>query len=76
MIAYAQSSNQHQSTKGAHLISPIYTCTVGVINVSVPFAFRLRSVLCWVCVVQPCGLRWVCVGFAWGFHSMYCPFTV
>ena len=28
------------------------------------------------CVALPCGLCGVCVGFAWGFHSMYGSFTV
>ncbi len=34
-------------------------------KVSVPFAFRFAL-----------GNRAVCVGFAWCFRSMYCPFTV
>ena len=43
---------------------------------SVPFAFRLCSVLHAICVGVALGNRAVCVGFVWGFRSMYCPFTV
>ena len=56
----------------------LYTCryTRRHKRVCIPFAFRFACYLRGVCVGQLCGLRWVCVGFAWGFCSMYCPFTI
>ena len=46
------------------------------LKVSVPFAFRLHSVLHAICVALVLGYRSVCVGFAWGFRSVYDLFTV
>ena len=58
-------------TKG--ITGYIHVDTLGVIK---EFAFRLRSVLRAICVEFVLGNCAVCVGFAWGFRSMYCPFTI
>ena len=47
--------------------------TIGIIK---KFLYCLRSVLRTICVGFVLGNCAVCVEFVWGFHSMYCPFTV
>ena len=81
----SQSIHAHTRASCNHICTCVYTATYFCIRthsvwhqkkVSVPFAFRLRSVLRAICVGFALGNRAVYVGFAWGFCSMYCPFTV